>query len=67
MRKGFLKRLETLLRNIHEKYLSRIKMRQADSGPCHMSKLEVFFAKAANCFRKELHVRCLFDRLPKIC
>ena len=37
-----------------------LKMRQ------DMSKME-FFATAVNCFPKELHLRGLFDRLPRIC
>ena len=31
-----------------------------------MSKMEIF-AKAVNCFCKELHLRGLLDRLSKIC
>ena len=31
-----------------------------------MSKMD-FFPKAVNCFRKEVHLRRLLDRLPKIC
>ena len=43
----------------------RIKIKiknETDSG--HISKMELF-GKVVNCFRKELHLRDLFDRLPK--
>ena len=53
--------LEILLSNIHKKDLSRIKN---EIG--YISKMELF-AKDVNCFRKELHPRDLFDRLPEIC
>ena len=53
-----------LLSNIQKKDLPRVKNEIDGSG--HISKIERF-AKAVNCFRKELHIRDLFDRLPKIC
>ena len=58
--------LEILLTNIHKKYLSRIENEIGGFRILSMSKME-FFATAVNCFRKELHLRGLFARLPKIC
>ena len=59
--------LEILLTNIHKKYLSKIKNKIGGTFKAlSMSKMELF-GTVVNCFCREFHLRCLFDRLPNIC